>query len=58
MHSKGTGTLLMSLDSLSAELLSSAIGCISNLATSLQGQSTCDWELSAAWLTGLLIVGF
>jgi len=43
--------------SLSAELSYSVIGFISNLVTSLQGQSICAWEPCAAWPTRLLIVG-
>jgi len=36
--------------------LFSVIGFISKLAISLQAQSICDWEPSAAWPTRLLIV--
>jgi len=45
-----------SLGSLSVEPLSSVIGFISNLATSLRRQSICAWEPSAAWPTRLRIV--
>jgi len=42
--------------SLSADLLYSVIGFISNPATSLQEQSTSAWEPCAAWPTRLLIL--
>ena len=62
--SEGTGTRLMnswngtarSLGSLSAGLLSSGIGFISNLNTSPQGQSICAWVPCAAWPMRLPIV--
>ena len=61
---RGTDTSLMnscngtarSLGSLSAGLLSSGIGFISNLDTSPQGQSIYAWEPCAAWPTRLPIV--
>jgi hypothetical protein len=61
MHSKGTGTLLTgtarSLGFLSAGLSSSGIGFISNLTTSLQGQSIFAQEPFGGWHTRPPIVG-
>jgi len=48
MMNSSTGTA-RSLGSLSAELLSSAIGFISNLATSLQAQSTFAFSRFEDW---------